>query len=84
MSKLEKELKRFKSKPKDFTYNEVKMILNSLGFYEFNKGKTSGSRVIFKSNDGKFIELHKPHPSNILKSYQINYILNKLEEWRLL
>lgn len=30
------------------------------------------------------IELHKPHPGNILKTYQINSILKALEEWRIL
>jgi len=47
MSKKEKLLEKLKSKPKDFTYNEAKVILNSLGFVENNKGKTSGSRVTF-------------------------------------
>lgn len=32
----------------------------------------------------KQIELHKPHPNNILKPYQIKYILNQLKEWRIL
>ena len=80
MSKLEKEIERFKSKPKDFTYDEAKKILNNLGFYENNKGKTSGSRVAFINKNNVKIDLHRPHPGNILKSYQINKILNKLKE----
>lgn len=80
MSKLEKEIERLKSKTKDFTYNEAKKILNNLGFYEYNKGKTSGSRVAFINKDDVKIDLHKPHPGNILKSYQINMLLNKLKE----
>ena len=52
MSKKDKLIERLKSKPKDFTYNEAKVILNSFGFIENNKGKTSGSRVVFvKDND---------------------------------
>lgn len=47
ISKVEKEIKKLKSMPKDFTYNEAKKILNNLGFHEDNKGKTSGSRVCF-------------------------------------
>ena len=47
MSKFEKELKRLQTKPKDFTYDEAKNILNKFGFYDENKGKTSGSRVAF-------------------------------------
>ncbi len=80
MSKLEKEIERLKSKPKDYTYEEAKSLLNKLGFLEYNKGKTSGSRVEF-IKDGKVeIELHKPHPKNILKSYQIKIILEKLKD----
>ncbi len=85
MSRLEKEIERLKSKPKDFTYEETKRILHKLEFNEYNKGKTSGSRVIFKNNKiNKKIEIHKPHPNNILKAYQINEILKSLEEWRIL
>lgn len=80
MSKLEKEINRLKSNPKDFTYNEAKNILNNLGFYEYNKGKTSGSRVAFINKDNIKIELHKPHPKNILKQYQINILLKLLKE----
>lgn len=85
MSKFEKEIKRLKSKPKDFTYEEAKYLLNKFGFYEYNKGKTSGSRVIFECHKlNKKIELHKPHPSSILKEYQIKQIINSLMEWRIL
>ena len=47
MSRIEKDIERLKSKPKDFTYEELKRILNHFGFIEDNKGKTSGSRVVF-------------------------------------
>lgn len=40
MSKLQKEIERLKSKPKDYTYDEAKSLLNKLGFFENNKGKT--------------------------------------------
>lgn len=80
MSKLEKALERLKSKPKDFTYDEAKMILNNFGFIEYNKGKTSGSRVKFLNNDNITIEPHKPHPKNILKPYQVSEIIRKLIE----
>ncbi len=79
MSKIEKEIERLKSKPKDFTYDEAKILLNKLGFIEDNKGRTSGSRVVFENfNLSKKIELHKKHPKNILKEYQVRNILNVL------
>ena len=76
MSKIEKLLTRLYSKPKDFTYQELKTLLEQLGFIEYNKGKTSGSRVKFKNERCDVtIELHKPHNTgNILKPYQIKNI----------
>ena len=47
MSKKEKLIKRLTSKPKDFTYDELKKLLLYFEFCENNKGKTSGSRVVF-------------------------------------
>lgn len=84
MSKKEKLIRKLKSNPKDFTYDELKTLLNYLGFIEYNKGKTSGSKVIFISKNQHGIELHKPHPSNTIKIYKIKEIIKALEEWRLI
>ena len=84
MSKLEKQIEKLKSKPKDYTYDEVKNLLNKLGFYENNKGKTSGSRIEFKDMYDRKIILHKPHPNNIIKPYMVKRILKQLEEWRII
>ena len=84
MSKKEKLIERLKSKPKDFTYDEAKRLLNNFGFIEDNKGKTSGSRVVFKNRlNNKEIEIHKPHQNNILKPYQVKIIRRRLEEMNL-
>lgn len=80
MSRLEKEIERLKSKPKDYTFDEAKSLLNKLGFFEYNKGRTSGSRVEFIKNGEVEIELHKPHPKNIIKTYQIKIIIKKLKD----
>ena len=84
MSRIEKEIERLKSKPKDYTYEELKSLLNKLGFFENNKGKTSGSGVEFKDVEGRKILLHKPHPNNIIKPYMIKAILNNLKEWEMI
>lgn len=84
MSKLEKEIERLKSKPRDYTYEEAKGLLNKLGFFENNKGKTSGSRVEFKDEFGRKIMLHKPHQDKTIKKYKINDLINDLEEWRII
>ena len=65
MSKLDKAKKRLREEPKDYTYSEARYLLNQLGFVEYNKGKTSGSRVkFFRDVDSKIILLHKPHPGD--------------------
>jgi hypothetical protein len=85
MSKEEKLIKRFLSRPKDFTYDELRKLLNGLGYIEDQKGKTSGSRVAFINQSSKhLISLHKPHPSNVLKMYQLDLVRTELEEKGLL
>ena len=79
MSRKQKLIERLKTKPRDFTYNEMESLLQSLGFTMSSKGTTSGSRVLFHI-DGLSIDLHKPHPQNELPMYQINKILKVLEE----
>jgi hypothetical protein len=76
MSKNDKLINRLLSYPKDFTYNELKTLLLSFGYNEI---QGAGSRVCF-SNESHKIKLHKPHPGNILKRYQLNLIINELKE----
>ncbi len=76
MSKTEKLILRLQSKPKDFTYLELKTILAFWGYEEI---QGSGSRVCFRSKSHK-IKLHKPHPGNLLKLYQIGLIIDELKK----
>ena len=78
MSKKEKLIKRIKSKPRDFTFEEAITLLLALGFVKSNKGKTSGSRTLFELGSTP-IALHRPHPRNELAPYQIRDILEVLE-----
>jgi len=84
LSKKEKLVKRMKSRPVDFTFDEMTTLLRSLGYSMETAGKTSGSRVIFSNLDGDYLRLHKPHPRNILKLYQIDDIISHLKERGLL
>lgn len=80
MSKKDKLLKRLISKPKDFTFDEIETLLKQLGYEIDNKGKTSGSRVRFVNHTiDHVISMHKPHPKNILKSYQVVEIIDELK-----
>lgn len=68
MSKKEKLIKRLLNLPKDFRFEELESLLRLLGFEQLNKGRTSGSRVLFYQKDGNAkILIHKPHPSPNLK-----------------
>ena len=79
MSKLEKAKERLKRVPRDYTYEEAKSLLKSLGFDEFTKGKTSGSRVKFyRKEDQKIILLHKPHPGDIMTPGAVKDLLEFL------
>ena len=77
MIKAEKLLNRFLSRPMDFTYNELHRLLISLGYKE---QQGSGSRIVFSNERIKHINrLHKPHPGNVLKRYQIDLIIQELK-----
>ena len=74
MSKIDKLIIRLRAYPKDFTYNELKTLLVSFGYKEV---QGAGSRVCFSTYNHK-IKLHKPHPGNILKTYQLDLIIEAL------
>jgi len=62
------------------TFNEIETLLLSLGYSRLNKGKTSGSRVVFVHSNAEPVELHRPHGNRKeLRLYQINNILEILE-----
>lgn len=85
MTRKDKLITRFKSQPKDFTYDELTALLGMFGFVADNKGKTSGSRVIFWNEELRYpIMIHKPHPGNIIKSYAIKQVYDALQSLELI
>jgi hypothetical protein len=77
MTKQEKLLNKFISRPRDFTYNDLIRLLRGLGYKEL---QGSGSRVVFHNEEIKHnIKLHKPHPGNVLERYQIDLIIQELK-----
>ena len=83
MSKRQKLIDRLKQRPRNFTYSEAETLLLSLDFEMSNKGKTSGSRVVF-TRDSAEIFMHKPHPQKELSPYVIKEILMVLEREELI
>lgn len=84
MGQKEKLIERLRSRPKDFTFDEMETLLRFLSYQRTNKGRTSGSRVMFVSDDHPPILLHKPHPRKELLMYQIKQLIEMLEQEGLL
>ncbi len=79
MSSKDKLIARFLTLPTDFTFEELERLLTIFGYVKSNKGRTSGSRVVFKDKEGHPIMLHKPHPGNIVKQYAVRQVLEELQ-----
>lgn len=80
MTRREKLISRFKSRPKDFTWEELVRLLEGFGYSEARAGATGGSRRRFVHPSAPLIALHKPHPGNIVKMYVIDDVLRVLTE----
>jgi len=77
LSKFEKLKERFQSKPKDFSWEELAVLLIKLGYKQL---EGNGSRVKFIDKENNIINLHKPHPKNIVKEYLIKQVSDHLKE----
>ena len=85
MGQKEKLIAKLKANPRSFTFNEAEALLGYFSYYRSNKGKTSGSRIMFVSEVHKTkILLHKPHPRKELLEYQIKQLIVQLEQEGLL
>jgi hypothetical protein len=84
MSKREKLIQRFLSKPVDFSWGELKTLLEGLGYSLASGGVSGGSRVKFLHAQHPPVILHKPHPTPVLKRYQIEQIAEFLKKEGLL
>lgn len=80
MGQKEKLIRKLKSIPRDMTFDEAETLLRYLTYLRSNKGKTSGSRVMFTSDSHPPILLHKPHPRKELLEYQIKQLIEILEQ----
>lgn len=85
MGQKEKLIAKLKANPRLFTFNEAETLLGYFSYHRSNKGKTSGSRIMFVSKVHKTkILLHKPHPRKELLEYQIKQLIEQLEQEGLL
>jgi len=84
MGTKEKLIERFRSIPSDFTFDELVRLLKIFGYERSNKGRSSGSRVLFKDANGSPIMLHRPHPGNIVKEYALKQVFEELKSRKLI
>lgn len=61
MGTKEKLIERYRNQPKDFNWDELVRLFSVFGYKIDNKGKTSGSRVIFAKGESSYTA-HKPLP----------------------
>lgn len=81
MGQKEKLITKLKSNPKTFTFADAESLLGYLSFYRSNKGRTSGSRIMFSSEKyHTIILLHKPHPRKELLEYQVKLLIEQLKQ----
>ncbi len=77
MTKKEKLIKRFKSFPRNFTFDELVKLFTVYGFTL--NSSYAGSRVKFENKEHNLqYRVHKPHPDNIVKMYVLKQVYNFL------
>ncbi len=84
MSRKDKLIARLLAYPRDFTWDELILVLGWLGYSEAAGGKTGGSRRRFIHAKAPAILLHKPHPSKIVKLYALRDVVEVLKNEGLL
>jgi hypothetical protein len=69
MAKIEKIVRRLSSKPADFEWSEFKAVMQHFGF-ELKTTGGSGRKFIHRETRAALF-MHEPHPSKVLKAYQV-------------
>ncbi len=80
MSRLQKAVARLLTKPSDYTCDELLAMMVALG-YELRTSGGSGRKFFDPATKALFF-VHEPHPSKILKAYQIRAVVQFLRKER--
>ena len=80
ISRKNKLIARLLSRPKDFSWSELTALLKQLGYREEKTGKTGGPRLAFVHDTAAAVLLHQPHPSNELKRYAVDQVIETLQQ----
>lgn len=80
MSKYEKLKRKLLTNSKNLTYEEMVILLRGFGYIEEDRGRSSGSAVMFYNKElNDKIMIHKHHPNKELKRYILKLIIDKLK-----
>jgi hypothetical protein len=80
LSKLQKAIARLLAKPVDYTWEELLSLMTALGF-ELRTSDGS-DRKFYDPSTKALLFLHEPHPSSILKAYQLRAAIQFLRKER--
>lgn len=80
MGNREKMLAKLYGDGKSFTFRDAVTLFTSMGYELSDKGKTSGSRVIFTHEHHAPVILHRPHPQKELKDYVVRQLRAYIEQ----
>ena len=80
MGQKEKLIARLLSQPKDFTFSDMETLLGYFEYKRNDKGRTSGSRVMFINDKYASIMFHKPHQRKELLDYQVKQVIEVLKQ----
>ena len=80
MGQKEKLIARLLSRPKDFTFLDLETLLGYFAYKRNDKGRTSGSRVMFINDKYASIMLHKSHQRKELLDYQVKQVIDVLKQ----
>jgi hypothetical protein len=78
MSKHEKALQRLLSKPADFTWGELRSLMETFN-YQLKKTGGSGKKFIHSTTSAALF-MHEPPPSKVLKAYQVREAIRFLKQ----
>lgn len=78
MSKRQKAIDRVLSKPSDFGWDELSLLMEGFG-YDVKTTGGSGRKFIHPESRATLF-MHQPHPSKILKAYQVREVIQFLKQ----
>ena len=78
MSRHQKIVARLLSKPSDFEWKELKILMDAFG-YELKTAGGSGRKFIHPETRATLF-MHEPHPARILKAYQVRDTIHFLKQ----